>query len=226
VESASPTYDGGVSPAARRLLVVEDEPLVSALLRETFEGSGFTVAVAASVPEATRVADAFDPDIAVLDVNLGRRSNGVDLAFILHRTHPGIALMLLTKHPDLRTAGFSKLDLPPGCGFLRKDGIGDSTQLVAAIEALVAEQSQVRDDHDPSRPLSGLTRPQIEVLRMVAQGFTNAEIARRRQTSVRAVEHMLTVIFHALGIDTDSALHARTEAVRIFIGSAGIPSRS
>lgn len=200
--------------------------MVAALLREAFESAGFDVASASTVPAATKIAAAFDPDIAVLDINLGRRSNGVELAFILHRTHPGIALMLLTKHPDLRTAGFAQSDLPPGCGFIRKDHIGNSAEIVSAIETLIAEQSQVREDRDPTRPLGDLTRAQVDVLRMVAQGYSNTEIARRRDTTVRAVEHMLTVIYGALGIIDEPALHPRTEAARVFIASAGLPERS
>lgn len=220
--------DGPYHPAmqpARQLLIVEDEPLVASLLQEALEAAGFTVRVAHSAVEAIAVATDFDPDIAVLDINLGPGANGVDLAFILHRQSPGIALVLLTKHPDLRTAGFSPDDVPPGCGFIRKDIIRDSSHVVAAIEEVIASRSQVRQDVDPERPLGMLTRSQVEVLRMVAQGYTNAEIARRRNTSTRAVEQLLSAIFIALGIAVDGPLNPRVEAVRRFILAAGTPER-
>ena len=211
--------------SARHLLIVEDEPLVASLLREALEAAGFEVRVAHSAIEATDIAAEFDPDIAVLDINLGPGANGVDLAFILHNRYPGIALVLLTKHPDLRTAGFSAADVPPGCGFIRKDVIRDSEHVVRAIEEVVASTSKVRQDVDPERPLSMLTKSQIEVLRMVAQGFTNAEIARRRKTSKRAVEQLLTAVFAALEIDDDGPINPRVEAVRRFITAAGTPER-
>lgn len=200
--------------------------MVAALLREALQGSGFDVHVASSALDATRVARDLDPDIAVLDINLGHGANGVDLAFILHNQYPGIALMLLTKHPDLRTAGFSKKDVPPGCGFIRKDMITDSAAIARAIEEVVDDQKRVRQDVDPLRPLGKLTASQIEVLRMVAQGFTNAEIARRRQTSVRAVEQLINAVFTALDIEVDGPLNPRVEAVRRFISAAGTPERS
>ena len=200
--------------------------MVAALLREILSTAGFDVHVAHSAIEATRVARDIDPDIAVLDINLGSGENGVELAFILHTRYPGIALMLLTKHPDLRTAGFSKNDVPPGCGFIRKDMITDSTAIVRAVEEVIASQSDIRQDVDPTRPLSKLTAMQIEVLRMVAQGFTNAEIARRRKRSVRSVEQMLNGVFIALGIEVDGPLNPRVEAVRQFIAAAGSPERT
>ena len=210
----------------RHLLIVEDEPLVASLLREALEAAGFVVRVAHSVLAATETAKNFDPDIAVLDINLGHGATGVDLAFILHNQSPGIALMLLTKHPDLRTAGFSADDVPPGCGFIRKDLIQDSKHVVAAIEEVIASNSRVRQDIDPERPLNMLTRSQMEVLRMVAQGFANAEIARRRDTSKRAVEQLLTAIFVALEIDVEGPINPRVEAVRRFISAAGTPERA
>ena len=209
----------------RKLLLVEDEPMVASLLREALEGAGFEVRAAESALEATNTARGFDPDIAVLDINLGAGANGVDLAFILHKQYPGIALVLLTKHPDLRTAGFSKNDVPAGCGFIRKDMINDSRHIVQAIEEVISNQKRVRQDVDPDRPLGNLTRIQVDVLRMVAQGYTNAEISRRRHTSVRAVEQLLNAIFAALEIEVDGPVNPRVEVARRFIAAAGIPER-
>lgn len=199
--------------------------MVAALLTEALEGAGFQVRLAGSAIEGTRVARSLDPDIAVLDINLGTGASGVELAYILYRQYPGIALVLLTKHPDLRTAGFTSEDVPPGCGFIRKDMISDSSHIVRAIEEVVANQAKVRQDRDPSRPLGNLTSTQVEVLRMVAQGLTNSEIARIRNTSVRAVEQVLNVVFAALEIEVDGPLNPRVEAVRRFISAAGIPER-
>ena len=210
---------------ARRLLLVEDEPMVAALLQETLEAAGFGILVAYSALEAKSTAKQFDPDVAVLDINLGAGPSGVDLAFLLHKSYPGIALALLTKHPDLRTAGFNKDDVPPGCGFIRKDMVTNSQHIIEAIESIVASKEHFREDGDPSRPLGNLTSTQIEALRLVSQGYTNAEIAKRRNTSVRAVEQLLAAVFSNLLIDVDGPINPRVEAVRKFISAAGTPER-
>jgi DNA-binding NarL/FixJ family response regulator len=209
----------------RKLLLVEDEPMVAALLQETLEAAGFEILVAYSALEAKSTAKQFDPDVAILDINLGAGPSGVDLAFLLHESYPGIALALLTKHPDLRTAGFNENDVPPGCGFIRKDMVTNSQHIVEAIESIVASKEHFREDGDPSRPLSNLTSTQIEALRLVSQGYTNAEIAKRRNTSVRAVEQLLAAVFSNLQIDVDGPINPRVEAVRKFISAAGTPER-
>lgn len=219
------SYDDLMS-TDRHLLLVEDEPLVASLLREALQNAGFVVEVAQSGVAAVEIARWFDPDIAVLDINLGRGASGVDLAYVLHHQYPGIALALLTKHPDLRTAGFSESDVPPGCGFIRKDMMSDGAQVVHAIEAVIAERVQVRQDADPNRPLGMLSAAQVEVLRLVAQGFTNAAIAQQRGTSERSVERVLSAVFHALEIDGEGPINPRVEAVRRFISAAGTPERT
>jgi DNA-binding NarL/FixJ family response regulator len=90
---------------------------------------------------------------------------------------------------------------------------------------VLGERPQVRDDLLPDRPLSVLTKNQVEALRLLASGFTNAEIARRRETSVSSVEQLLNTTFKNLGIQSSDEINPRIEAVRIFIQAAGIPNR-
>lgn len=211
----------------RNILIVEDEPLVAALLEELCRTENFNVRTASTAEQAVAVAKSFDPDFAILDINLGRGLNGIDLAFILNKQHPGIALLLLTQHPDLRTAGFESNDLPPGCGFMHKQEVKSSEDILIAIESLVDPKiRQVRQDKLPDRKLANLTPTQIEILRMVSQGYTNQEIARQRKTSVRAVESVLNTIFLNLGIDSTDGINPRVEAVRMFISTAGTPERN
>lgn len=211
----------------RRLLIVEDEPMVAGLLRESLSTEGFAIEIADSAAKATAIAKKQDPDVAIVDINLGRGTNGVDLAYILSQQHPGIAILLLTQHPDLRTAGFEMSDLPAGTGFLRKDAVISKVNILQALSEIIADNAkEVRQDADPARPLAKLTLTQIEVLRLVAQGYTNQEVAKRRNTSIRAVEQVLNAIFQTLGIDSDSGINPRVEAVRQFISAAGTPDRN
>lgn len=216
---------GRVANYSRNLLIVEDEPLVAALLSEALGGEAFKIAVAHSAVEATKLAKKFDPDVALIDINLGHGASGVELAYVLDQKYPGIALLLLTKHPDLRTAGYSPSELPQGCGFLRKDLLEDSGSLIRAINQVVASKKKLRQDSDPTRPFRSLTDSQVELLRMISQGYTNTAIAKMRKISVRAVELSTKAIYQNLGIDTASDLNPRVEAARIFISIAGTPER-
>ena len=175
--------------------------------------------------EALEIIQQNEFDIALLDIDLGPGANGIDVAHILAKKHPDIAILFLTKFPDLRSAGLKMEDLPAGCGFLRKELVGNTEYLVNAIDTVLGERPEIRDDLRPDRPLSALTKNQIEALRLLASGFTNAEIARRRDTSVSSVEQLLNSTFRNLGIQASDDINPRIEAVRIFIQAAGIPNR-
>lgn len=210
----------------RRLLVVEDEPLMSSLLAEVLTTAGFEVDVASNVIDALESARDFDPDVALLDIALGEGPSGLDLARVLDHKRPDIALVFLTRHPDRRTAGLDTGDVPKGCGFLRKDMVANTQYLIKAIEQVLADHSgEVRHDLAEDRPLAELTPKQLDVLRMAAQGLTNTAIAQRRHTSERAVEALLHAIFVTLGIQTHGDVNPRVEAVRQYIDGAGMPDR-
>lgn len=219
--------DEGMGGFTRRILVVEDEGLMSALLLQLLSAAGFEAQAASDVLEARRVVEQFDPDAALLDIELGEGPNGLDLAHALHEQHPHIALIFLTKHPDLRSAGVSEDKLPAHCGFLRKDMISDSEYLLAAINAVLVDdpRREYRHDLSPQRPLATLTSAQVEVLRLAAQGLTNGAIARARGVSERAIERMLQLIFAQLDIQTGGDINPRVEAVRRYVEVAGLPAR-
>ncbi len=219
-------HTGLVGPFRRRILVVEDEALMGALLLQVLDAAGFDARIAPDVIDARRAVVEFDPDAALLDISLGEGPSGLDLAHVLRRQYPHIALIFLTKHPDLRTAGVGVDQVPEGCGFLRKDMISDSRYLIDAIDAvLVDEPRDYRHDLSPDRPLSQLTAGQMEVLRLAAQGLTNGAIARARGVSERAVERSLQLIFGHLGIEAKGDLNPRVEAVRHYVQAAGLPAR-
>lgn len=210
----------------RRVLVVEDEGFTSGLVCAALRGGDFEVQAAASAAEARRAVSDFDPDAAVIDINLGAGPSGVDLAHILFRQSPGVALLLLTKLPDLRAAGYTEADLPPTCGLVRKEAVTDASLLVQAVENALADQvERVKTRGEDASPLAVLTQTQVAVLRQVAQGYTTPRIAELRGTTVSAVEKVLGSIYEALHLDKEDGVSRRSEAMRIFIEYAGLPPR-
>jgi DNA-binding NarL/FixJ family response regulator len=210
----------------RRVLVVEDEGFTSGLVCAALRGAGFEVRAAASAAEARREVAGFDPDAAVIDLNLGTGPNGVDVAHILSHQNPGVALLLLTKLPDLRAAGYTEADLPPTCGFIRKEAVTDADLLVQAVENALTDQVQrMKGQVDQASPLAVLTQTQFAVLRLVTQGYTTPRIAEMRGTTTSAVEKVLGSIYDALHIAKDDGISRRAEAMRIFVEYAGLPPR-
>jgi|688.fasta_scaffold333868_2 DNA-binding NarL/FixJ family response regulator len=216
----------GASPFTRRLLLVEDEPMTTALLTKVLTQEGFVTESVTNVPDARLMVKDFDPDCVLIDISLGPGPTGADLAFMLSQERPDIALLFLTRHPDLRTAGLSERDILPNCGFVRKDLVHDPSYLVEAIEQVLRDQPRdVRHDTDPTRPLGDLTEHQLEILRLLALGYTNDAIARRKDAGRSTVERWIAGILKAMGIDSGGEVNPRVEAVRRYVAVAGIPER-
>lgn len=212
--------------SGRRILVVEDDPMTRGLLADVLEAAGFVVVSVSNAADARRAAAAADPDGLVLDVDLGPGPNGFDVADALLSAYPHLGVLFLTHLPDARFAGRDMASLPPGAGYVRKERLSEPGLLVAAVDSALrgAAVVQPRDDRDPDRPLGTLTATQIEVLRMIAQGLTNQQIADARSTSVQAVVQTITRAMQAIGAAESAEGNARVLAARHYMTAAGIPS--
>jgi DNA-binding NarL/FixJ family response regulator len=210
----------------RRLLVVEDEPLMANLLADALRINNFQVSIAADVLEARTVVNSFDPDAALIDISLGDGPSGLDLAHLLSVQRPDIALIILTKHANSRSAGVNAAELPDNCGFLRKDKVRDTDYLLSKIETVLSDNAdRVRHDRESTDPLAALSAKQLNVLRLMAMGYTNEFIAQHSESSLSSVERWVMQIFRALDIDTRGNINPRVEAVRTFIASSSLPER-
>ena len=219
-------YPRHMTAIARRLLLVEDEALMSTLLSSSLRAKGFDVMSVPNAAVARKAVDTFDPDIMLIDVFLGTGPSGIQLANAVSKTNPDIGLLLLTKFKDSLSSAQDLGELPPNTGFLRKDLVVDTDHLVAAIESVLADNSQ---EARQQLPLSGgvgdLNQKQHQVLRLLAEGLTNAEIANRTELSVKSVERYLAQIFDILGISSNNGVNQRVEAARRYYLTAGIPEK-
>ena len=216
-----------MSGGGRKLLVVEDEPLMASLLAESLNAANFNVETAPDAAKARKVIDRFDPDILLLDISLGDGPSGVHLAHAVHETRPDIAILILTKHPDAKSATSDGLDLPPNVGFLRKHLVNDISYLLNAIEKVLTDRhSEVRQDQPVTSPIAQLSSQAIKVLALVAQGYNNTEIATRMDLSIKSVERWIETIYRELNIDSKGAINPRVEAARQYYLIAGISQRT
>jgi DNA-binding NarL/FixJ family response regulator len=210
-------------PLSRTLVVVENESLLRDLIARSLESAGFHVATAANASDAKRACKAVDPDACVVDIELGPGPDGFDFAEYLSRESPDVGVVFLTNLPDARFADKDLKVVKQSQAYLRKSQLVDSKELVEAVNAVLKEQDVdlFRHDKKEDRPLVDLSRRQIAVLKLVADGFSNAQIAEVRGTTVRAVEGMISRIFLSLEIDTQAQGNARVEAARSYLSAVG-----
>lgn len=207
----------------RHIVVVENETLLRDLLAQALEVNGFKVTTAANAADAKRAWLATDADALVIDIELGSGPNGFDLAELILRQAPEVGIVFLTNLPDPRFADRDSRDLPRNVAYLRKNKLVDAIDLVGAINAVLLDKvdSSMRHDFDTDRPFAQLSRKQISVLNLVAQGQSNQQIAESRGTTVRAVEGMVSRIFESMGIDPAAEGNARVEATRTYLAATG-----
>lgn len=199
---------------SRRLLIVEDELLLQELLRITLTDAGFEVMTASNVAEARTCIERFDPDIALLDISLGHGQSGLHLGHLLAETRPDIAVLFLTKHEDARSATSEGLDLPANAGFLRKHLLADTSYLIDAINSVSrGRPTATRQDLPTGELLAGLSSKRLAVLRLVADGLSNARIAEQLGVTTKGVERHLVEIYRQLGVTGDAERNQRVEAV-------------
>jgi len=203
-----------------RVLLVEDEALLRLTLAATLPDETMTVVGSFGDAKSAVAAAAETPfDVLVTDLDLlqGPGPNGIVVANVVRRAHPEAGIVLLTSYADPRLIGAKLSQVPKRTEYVRK-------QDVVELEVL---RSAIRRSFDgPSArslvvPAVELTDTQVETMRLVAQGLSNAEIARLRFVTERAVEMSLYRIARNLGYSSDAAQNTRARIVRSYYGMTG-----
>ena len=211
----------------RSVVVVEDDNFVRSLVADSLEGSGFAVSTAATAADAKRLIDAVDPDAVVLDVDLGPGPTGFDIADMLKAQASDVAILFLTSIPDPRFAGRDEKAVYKNAAYLNKHLLKDTSVLVRALEAVLTERgvSSFRHHELEERPLANLSRTQIQVLQLLAEGKTNQQIADIRKRSLAATSSAVTRTLDAIGIDAEAEQNVRVAAAIKYVGSVGLPTQ-
>ena len=202
---------GTAEVPAVRVAVVDDHALVREGTRLILEGvSGLrVVGAAANGAEALRLVEERRPDVLILDLQLPDMS-GVEVTRRVRGTFPRVAILVLTAYVD---ATYIPRLLQLGVrGYLPKTAT--SAELVAAVRAVAAGRTIVVSHGTGvgAEPLGApLTPREHDVLRLMATGLRNADIARRLTVSVKTVEHHVTHVLEKLGVQsrTQALIKAR-----------------
>jgi DNA-binding NarL/FixJ family response regulator len=205
-----------------KILIVDDEAMIGLLLGNALETRGYEVHIAHSSAEARMRADEVNPDCFIVDVELGKGANGIDLVHVLGITHPNAGVVFLTNIPEPRLIGLKNRAIPNTAAYIHKKNLNDIDQLIVSIEAIRHSGNVlIRDDKNRQHSLTNVSAAQLAVMHMVALGLSNKEIAEQRGTTIRAVENLLRRACEAAGITAEQGSNLRVNIARKYFSAAG-----
>jgi DNA-binding NarL/FixJ family response regulator len=203
------------NPVKRKILIVEDEPFLREMLCKALDSAGFHTFPASTAIEASRIFSMKDPDGALIDIDLGNQPNGVVLAARFRRSAPNFPIVFLTGLTDPRVV--EGPGIPSNSDYVVKTKLNNVDQLVAILDGSLrgASKTAIRHDQSDLNPLAVLTSAQVNVLRLIAEGLSNEQIAETRGTTLRATEVLVSKTLTRLGIDKGTG-NRRVQASRVF----------
>lgn len=203
--------------------MVEDDAftrstLVGALEFEGFEVLGPADGAAAAVASFNR----HNHDVVLADLDLGSGPSGIELAWLLRKTKPGIGIVFLTSFEDPRLHRSALEQLPTGSRYLIKQDLADRSQISQALRHSVSEGSKIAGlaKKKAEQGQLGLTSIQIETLKMVSGGLSNQEIAKQRFVSEKAVEQTIKRLAERFGLSTREK-NLRVELTKAYLKLTG-----
>jgi len=196
----------------RRVLVVEDDALTRTLLDRACESLGYECRSVATATQARAAWQEGSFSIGLIDLDLGPGPTGIDLARVLHLDRPDARLIILTSYTDIRLVG-NLPEIPPDVTVTTKQSVESIDVLRDLLEGIDGSTSPDEDD--------SLSASQVELLRLVAAGQTNAQIARAMWLSLPGVEKALGRLAQRLNIVDASAHNRRVLLVQEFYRRTG-----
>jgi len=217
----------------RVLVVIDDAFEMSTLVAALRLHDIDVIAEAKSENVGMNLLRRLQPDVVLLDMNIVGIS-AVKIAVKMRKENQNIGIVILTSCSDLRLMGESNDEVPTGAKILVKKSIVDFTVLCDAIrESKIAavEKHKVTwingntsfQEHGIAVLMAHLTNTQAEVLRLVADGMTNAQIGRTRYVSEKSVEQVISRVAQELHVQPDHNKNMRVQLVGEYYRWLGAP---
>lgn len=210
-----------------RVVIAEDSVLLRAGLAKLLAAAG--IEVVATVSDATELLVAvpqYEPDLVIADVRMPptHTDEGIRAALVIRHQWPDVAVLVLSQYVEERYAADLLAANTSSVGYLLKDRVADVGDFVAALRRVagggtaldpeVVAQLLVRKRSDP---LDRLTPREHEVMRLMAEGRSNAAIAQTLVITDSAVAKHINSIFAKLDLHPGEGDHRRVLAVLRFL---------
>jgi len=216
-----------VNTSRTRVALADDDVLLREGLASLLEGSGFeVVGQSGNGPELIAVVREHRPELAVVDIRMPPTysTEGLDAARVIREEFPDTAILVLSAHAEVEHA-VDLLASGERSGYLLKSRVTDVDEFVGALErivrggsvvdpALVQELVAARRVDDP---LEILTTREREVLALMAEGRSNAGVAKELWVTEGTIEKHVHGILMKLRLPETDSDHRRVLAVLTFL---------
>ena len=213
---------------ALRIVVADDNALLREGIASLLEDAGHEIVGRSGDADDLRLkVRSYSPSVAIVDVRMppGNADDGLVAAAEIRRSHPEVAVLVLSQH--LEPAYLLELvgDDASGVGYLLKDRVRDVREFVDAVERVAAGGTAFDPDvvkmlvggHRRSE-LDDLTDRERNVLSLIAEGRSNRAIGKELYLSGRAVERHVQAIFQKLRLPESEDANRRVLAVLALLG--------
>jgi DNA-binding NarL/FixJ family response regulator len=210
-----------------RVVIAEDSVLLRAGLAKLLGAAG--IDVVATVSDATELLAAvpqYEPDLVIADVRMPptHTDEGIRAALVIRHQWPDVAVLVLSQYVEERYAADLLAANTSSVGYLLKDRVADVGDFVAALHRVAAGGTALDPEvvaqllvRRRSDPLDRLTPREHEVLRLMAEGRSNAAIAQALVITDSAVAKHINSIFAKLDLHPGEGDHRRVLAVLRFL---------
>lgn len=208
-----------------RVVIGEDEALLREGLTLVLNQCGFEVVAAA--PNATDLisfAEQLNPELVVTDIRMppGYTDEGLRAVLEIRQAMPHVAIVVLSQHLQRQYAAELLANQSAGVGYLLKQRIADIPTFCADLQRVCAGGTvldpevvalMVSHARQKANGLGQLSDRRLEVLALMAEGRSNASIARTLFISEKAVVQHTSRIYEELGLPASNDDHRRVLAV-------------
>jgi DNA-binding NarL/FixJ family response regulator len=191
-----------------KLLIVENDSFAGTFMSKSLDAAGFSIiSVADTAPIAMKIFRENKPDCALIDIELGTGPNGIDIARAFRKLRPGVGIVFLTSIVDPRLIDLKGLELPEGSIYLSKSFVSDTSEISESLHEsmrLAKDKSSPCIIRYPKSQLQ-LTNGQFELIRLIADGLSNKEIARKKFVTLKSTENSIARLAKKLDLkDTNT----------------------
>jgi DNA-binding NarL/FixJ family response regulator len=207
-----------------RIVIAEDSAILREGLAQLLAMRGHEVVAAVTEPVALLAAVAeHHPDVAVIDIRMPptHTDEGLRAAIDLRRADASLGVLLFSQYVETKFVRELLAEGSSGVGYLLKERVADLDEFMSALDRVAAGGTaldpevvtQLFGSGHPDNGLATLTPREREVLALMAEGRTNAGIAKRLVVTDRAIEKHVANIFTKLGLTTSEGAHRRVLSV-------------